>query len=147
MIAGDGPRQPAVARFAETHPGVFFVGHLESRAELATAYASCDIFVIPGRYETFGMATLEAVASGLPVVGIHESGPAALVRDGFGILARAGDAEGLAAAMATVATWPLDNRRAVHHAFAAERYSWDSVLDQYFEVYRRVLDEAARAAA
>ena len=147
VIAGDGPRQPAVARFAETHPGVFFVGHLESRAELATAYASCDIFVIPGRYETFGMATLEAVASGLPVVGIHESGTAALVPDGFGILARAGDAEGLAAAMATVATWPLDDRRAVHHAFAAERYSWDSVLDQYFEVYRRVLDEAARAAA
>jgi alpha-1,6-mannosyltransferase len=147
LIAGDGPDADAISRHAETHPGVKYLGHVESRAELATVYASSDIFLSPGRHETFGMATLEAISCGLPVVGIRNSGTATFVPSEIGVLAREGDAEDFAKAISTVATWPLDDLRHVCHAFAAEHYSWDFVLDQYFKVYRRVIDEAAEAPA
>ena len=97
MIAGDGPDAPAVTRYAAAHPDVRYLGHVESRTELATAYASADLFVMPGRYETFGMATLEAISSGLPVVGIESSGTATLVPPALGLMTDAGDAGALAA--------------------------------------------------
>ena len=84
MIAGDGPDATAVARYAITHHHVHYLGHIDSRSDLATAYASSNVFVSPGRYETFGMATLEAIASGLPVAGIESSGTATVSTAGGG---------------------------------------------------------------
>jgi alpha-1,6-mannosyltransferase len=147
VIAGDGPDASAVSRHAATRPGVRYLGHVESRTELATVYASSDIFISPGRHETFGMATLEALSCGLPVVGIRDSGTATFVPPALGVLVGAGDSEEFAKALSAVATWPLEDLRHVCHAFAAARYSWDAVLDQYFKVYRRVIDEAAEAQA
>ncbi len=144
VIAGDGPDAEATARHAATHPGVTYLGHVESRAELATIYASSDIFLSPSRYENCSMAVLEALSSGLPVVGIGGSGTAAFVAPELGVLARAGDTQDLADAMSRVAAWPLDDLRQACHAFAAEHYSWDFVLDQYFELYRRVIAEDAQ---
>jgi alpha-1,6-mannosyltransferase len=147
VIAGDGPDAAAITRRAAAHPSITYLGHVESRAELATAYASSDIFLIPGRHETFGMATLEAISCGLPVVGIRQSGTARLVPPEIGLLAPAGDAQEFATAISTVAAWPLDDLRPTCHSFAAERYSWDSVLDRYFNLYRQVIDEGTEPPA
>jgi alpha-1,6-mannosyltransferase len=147
LIAGDGPDREAVSRHAETHPGIKYLGHVEAREELARVYASSDIFLSPGRHETFGMATLEAICCGLPVVAIQNSGTSTFVPPDIGVLTREGDADDLARAIERVACWPLNDLRQASHAFAAEKYSWDVVLDQYFETYRRVIDEAAETAA
>lgn len=141
-IAGDGPEASVVRRYAGTHPAVRFLGHVDSRTELATAYASSDLFVIPGRYETFGMATLEALSSGLPVVGIESSGTAAFVPPWAGVMVPGGDPAGMAAAIRTVASWP-DGTRQARHQFAATRFSWTRVLDDYFATYREVIDDRA----
>jgi len=147
VIAGDGPDAEATARHAASRPGIKYLGHVESREALATAYASSDVFISPSRYENCSMSMLEALACGLPVVGIRESGTAAFVPPELGILARAGDAQDVADAMVKVAAWPLDDLRHACHAFAAEHYSWDFVLDRYFELYRRVIDEDAQRTA
>lgn len=147
LIAGDGPDAAAVSRHAETHPGVRYLGHIQSREELARIYASSDIFLSPGRHETFGMATLEAISCGLPVVAIRNSGTSTFVPPEIGVLTQDGDAEDFARAIELVAHWPLDDLREVSHAFATEHYSWDVVLARYFETYRRVIDEAAETAA
>lgn len=141
VIVGDGPEAAATTRYAATHPGVHFVGHIESREELAAIYASSDICVSPGRYENFPMAAIEAVSCGLPVVGIRGSGTATFVPPAIGALAEAGDARDFADAIAQVAAWPIDEGRTARHAFAAASYSWDLVLDQYFAVYRRAIEE------
>jgi alpha-1,6-mannosyltransferase len=109
---------------------------------LATTYASADIFLSPGRHETFGMATLEAISCGLPVVGIAGSGTATLVPPDVGILVAAGDSGQFADAIRTVATWPLDRLRREYHAFAAAHYSWENVFDRYFDLYRQVIQGA-----
>src|SRR2546421_3988019 len=60
---------------------VTFTGYLQGE-ELASAYASADVFAFPSLTETFGQVVLEAMASGLPVAGLLAEGVCDLVSDG-----------------------------------------------------------------
>jgi glycosyltransferase involved in cell wall biosynthesis len=65
VVVGDGPARPALeSRYRDA----VFLGTRRD-AELATIYASADVFVFPSRTDTFGLVLLEALASGLPVAG------------------------------------------------------------------------------
>lgn len=67
VIAGDGPLRERMERAAAGLP-IEFVGFLSDRGELARLLASADVVLAPGPIETFGLAALEALASGTPVV-------------------------------------------------------------------------------
>src|SRR4029077_5555118 len=77
FLVGHGPYSKA---FAKALPEAFFTGYLKGK-ELATAYASADIFVFPSTTDTFGNVILEAQACGLPVVVSDSGGPKELVAD------------------------------------------------------------------
>lgn len=64
VVVGDGPER---RRLAEANPDLIFAG-LRHGEDLARHYASGDLFLFPSTTETFGNVTLEAMASGLPVV-------------------------------------------------------------------------------
>jgi glycosyltransferase involved in cell wall biosynthesis len=145
LIAGDGPDAPAIARYAAAEPHVRYLGDLDSRALLATAYASSDAFVAPGRYETFGMSTIEAIASGLPVVGIAGSGTASFVPEYSGVMVPAGEVAALASAIQVVTSWDPETTRQACHRFAATTFAWDRILDGYFATYRELIDQSRRA--
>ena len=70
VIAGQGMSRGELERDCQSRvPGrVLFLGHVSGRLELARLYASCDTFVHPNPREPFGIAPLEAMASGLPLV-------------------------------------------------------------------------------
>ncbi|KAK6905999.1 hypothetical protein I204_08513 [Kwoniella mangroviensis CBS 8886] len=88
VFVGDGPaRSDLEARCsAEKNWDVTFMGHRQGE-ELAKCYASADIFVFPSFTETFGQVVLEALASGLPVVGLDAEGTRDLVtHDQTGLL-------------------------------------------------------------
>src|SRR6184192_1158843 len=76
-VVGHGPYSEV---FAESLPEAFFTGYLRGK-ELATAYASADIFVFPSTTDTFGNVIIEAQASGVPVVVSDSGGPKELVED------------------------------------------------------------------
>src|ERR1022692_788701 len=144
IIVGTGPAE-AMAR--RVMPAAVFLGQREGM-ELARIFASLDIFVHSGCYETFGQTLQEAAASGLPVVAPAVGGPLDIVADGVtGYLVTPGDAEALAAAVARLVADP--GSRAAQGRAARDMVlarSWTAVGDALIGHYAAVLSGAARPA-
>jgi alpha-1,6-mannosyltransferase len=101
--------------------------YLSGREELASLIASCDAFVHPGDQETFGLAALEAMACGLPVVGAQAAGIAELVAPEAGVLVPARDSRALAdGILALYEHGPA--RIGLRARTLAERYAWEPLL-------------------
>jgi glycosyltransferase involved in cell wall biosynthesis len=71
LVVGDGPM---LRTLRAAHPEATFLGSRQGE-ELATLYASADVFVFPSRTDTFGLVLLEALASGTPVAAYPVTGP------------------------------------------------------------------------
>ncbi|MBU1253038.1 MAG: glycosyltransferase family 1 protein [Alphaproteobacteria bacterium] len=136
LVIGDGP---ARGWFEGAMPGASFAGFQTGR-DLGRALASADVFFNPSVTETFGNVTLEAMASGLPVVAAGATGAASLVVDGeTGALVPPGDAAAFARALAPYCTEPALLRE---HGDAGERraraYSWDAINQAVVDAYLRL---------
>jgi glycosyltransferase involved in cell wall biosynthesis len=120
FVVGHGPYSEALAK---SLPEAFFTGYLRG-TELATAYASADIFVFPSTTDTFGNVILEAQASGLPVVVSDSGGPKELVADKTnGLITRSHDIKDFTRAIRALVT-----DRALRERMAAS--ARDSVTDR-----------------
>ena len=120
FVVGHGPYSEALAK---SLPEAFFTGYLKG-TELATAYASADVFVFPSTTDTFGNVILEAQASGLPVVVSDSGGPKELVVDkANGLITRSHDVEDLTRAIRALVT-----DRALRERMANS--ARDSVIDR-----------------
>jgi glycosyltransferase involved in cell wall biosynthesis len=129
VVVGDGPQ---CAALASAHPAVRFVGARHGEP-LAACYASADLFVFPSLSDTFGNVTLEALASGLPVLAYNVAAAAEHVVDGVsGRLVAPGDATGFAATLRELVTAP-ERLHAMRAAAveAASRATWDEVLARF----------------
>ncbi|GAB2970907.1 glycosyltransferase family 4 protein [Nocardioides montaniterrae] len=133
VVIGDGPDR---GRLQRGLPHATFTGML-SGAELASAYASLDVFVHTGRAETFCQTVQEAQASGVPVVAPASGGPLDLVEDGRTGLLYDPDAAGAlrSAVDALVGDAVLRARLADAAVDAVADRSWASVIDQLTTVH------------
>ena len=138
LVIGDGP---ARGWFEQALPGGIFAG-FKTGTDLGQALASGDIFFNPSITETFGNVTLEAMASGLPVVAAGATGASSLVDPGeTGQLVPPGDAEAFAEAIAPYCT-DHDLRRAHGAAggLKARQYDWDAINQVVADVYTRLVE-------
>ncbi|KAL4425178.1 hypothetical protein ABPG75_009194 [Micractinium tetrahymenae] len=145
-IVGDGPAMEEVKAHLAGTPTTF-LGRLSGR-ELAAAYASADVFVMPSESETLGNVVGEAMASGLPVVAAAAGGvPSVLGAPGAtGLLFPPGDAAAAAAAVRRLAS-DLGARRRMGRAARAEmqRWSWRAATRELLQAhYPAALLAAAR---
>lgn len=143
LVIGDGP---ARKWFGENLPDGIFAG-FQTGNDLGRALASADIFFNPSITETFGNVTLEAMASGLPVVASAATGSQSLVTDGVtGKLVPPGSPKAFADAIAPYLT---DNALRSQHGEAGELrardYDWDAINQTVADNYLRVI--AARKSA
>jgi alpha-1,6-mannosyltransferase len=120
VVAGDGPRRPALERRAAGLP-VTFVGFVPDRAHLARLLASADVSLAPGPHETFGLSALEALASGTPVVVSASSALPEIV--GSSGASATDSPAAFAAGVATLLAADEGGRRAAARA-RAERFGW-----------------------
>jgi glycosyltransferase involved in cell wall biosynthesis len=130
FIVGHGPYSDA---FAKSLPGAFFTGYLTGN-ELATAYASADIFVFPSTTDTFGNVILEAQACGVPVVVSDSGGPKELVEDkATGLITKSHDVEDFVAAVRTLVTNPaLRERMGKSARNSVVDRSWPAALGRFW---------------
>jgi phosphatidylinositol alpha 1,6-mannosyltransferase len=139
-IVGGGPAEAALRKAL---PGAIFLGTRQG-AQLARLYASLDVFVHSGPYETFGQTVQEASASGVPVVAPAAGGPVDLVADGrTGLLVPPLSAEALTDAVASLVADPA--RRAEMARAARDLVlgrSWQAVGDELIGHYTDVLSAA-----
>ncbi|MEU6592740.1 glycosyltransferase family 1 protein [Streptomyces sp. NPDC046881] len=143
VVVGDGPSQ---AHLTEALPGAVFLGR-RTGDDLARIFASLDLFVHTGPYETFCQTVQEAMASGVPVVAPAAGGPLDLVDHGrTGLLVPPRDAAAVQEAVRALAADPV--RRAAYGAAAraaVEGRTWAAVGDRLLAHYEDVL--AARRTA
>jgi alpha-1,6-mannosyltransferase len=143
VVIGEGHLRPRLERLARERPGMLCVLPFEAdRGRLARAYASADLFFAPCPFETFGLAALEAMASGLPVVGVAAGGIGRLLFGAdWGRTYRAGDAADCARAVLELAALDLRGLGARARAAAVASYGWDRTFSELVGLYRRLLSE------
>jgi glycosyltransferase involved in cell wall biosynthesis len=108
---------------------VRFVGRV-SEAELHDWYRAADLFVLPTvAYEGFGMVTVEALASGTPVVGTSAGATPELLEPlDMRLVAQGSEPESLAAAIRRTLAFVDDDFRAHCRQYAKDRFDWDRVI-------------------
>jgi phosphatidylinositol alpha 1,6-mannosyltransferase len=146
LVVGEGPAEEALrGRLDQT---AVFTGHLDGDA-LPVAYASADVFLFPSETETFGNVTLEAMASGLPVVAADAAGSRMLVQDGVTgrLCAPRDSAAFLEATAELVADAEMRARMGAAARSAAADYAWPAVLRRIVGYYEEVLEGAQTAKA
>lgn len=142
-LYGTGPHLSELQHNAGDAP-VHFRGYLDSRTEIAERLAEADIALSVCPAETFGLAVLEALACGTPVVTANRGGAHELADAGSG---EAGEptASGIADAVLRLAARPTDHVR--HSARErAEGYTWRASVDKMLALHTRLAEEAPRMA-
>ncbi|HEV7961835.1 MAG TPA: glycosyltransferase [Actinoplanes sp.] len=133
-VAGSGPMRVALqAEAAERELPVRFLGHVTDRQELAALLATADVAIAPGPVETFGLAALEALASGTPVVVSSESALPEVIGDAG--IAAPGEGPAYASAVRAMVARPEEARRRAARA-QAERYPWSAAVAGFLEAHR-----------
>lgn len=123
VMVGDGPMR---LELEEKYKEIIFCG-VQTGEALARHYASADLFIFASQTETFGLVTLEAMASGLPVVAYDMAAAGQFIRDGIdGELAEPNTSSDFSAAAFRLLTADLC-KRGREARKNAEAASWDSV--------------------
>jgi L-malate glycosyltransferase len=120
---------------------VKFVGYIDN-TRVPSFLADHDIMVMPSLAESFGVAALEAAASGLPVIASNVGGIPEVVKDGeTGILVKPGDPGGLAEAIMKLAS-DVELRKRMGEAgreMVGRKYRWQASVDQMVQLYERLM--------
>ncbi|MDH6611492.1 alpha-1,6-mannosyltransferase [Streptomyces sp. SAI-208] len=133
VVAGDGPLRPRLEQRArERRLPVTFLGHVGDRGLLGALQATADVCLAPGPAETFGLAALEAMACGTPVVVSASSALPEVIGSAGAVAADRGDA--FADAVEMLLERPETERREVARA-RAECFGWDTAVRAFLAAH------------
>lgn len=144
-IAGDGVCRKELEQYVADNGLSEFVNFLgeQNREEVKELMQSSDAFVLPSRFEAFGVVYIEAMACGLPVVATKAGGPETFIPDFAGELCNVDDVKGLADNMKIVAenyhNYPQEKIR----DYAVSNFSKSVVAKKYIEIYSNAINKSS----
>jgi N-acetyl-alpha-D-glucosaminyl L-malate synthase BshA len=148
LMIGNGPEAPpahAQAAALGVADRITWLGAIDAVAE---PLACSDLFLLPSDGESFGLAALEAMASGVPVISTRAGGVPEVIDDGrTGILRGVGDTPGMAEAALALLDDPARHRAMgeAARASAIERFSLDRIVGRYEALYAGLAGDRALA--
>ncbi|KAB2345135.1 glycosyltransferase [Actinomadura rudentiformis] len=132
-VVGDGPLSGTLREIAQRGDlPVRFHGHVPGRADIARLLANADVALAPCPVESFGLAVLEALACGTPVVAADRGAAHELLVPGAGVAVPPAP-EAFADGAQELLRLPADHRRKAARA-RAERYPWDATVTGMLDV-------------
>ena len=138
VLVGDGP-EAAALRSACLARSVRWAGYVADRDFVADVLAAADLYVSPSAVETFGLASLEALASGTCVLSSDRGAvPEMIRRSGAGALFRAGEPDDLADHAIAMLRAGACTKGQSARVYAERNHAWPVVFDRLFEAYRGV---------
>lgn len=119
---------------------VTFLGRL-TREEMQKEMQGANCFVLPSRYEAFGVVLIEAMATGLPVIATRSGGPDFIVTPENGLLIEPENADQLSVAMEQVMEHTDDYPEAKIRKQTLQKFGDNSVLEQYNQLFLQMTEE------
>ncbi len=119
-----------------------FLGYVDHNKELPANYRRADMFILPSRFEPFGLTTLEAMACGTVPVVSNVAGSKEIIIDGLnGFVVDTHDRKALAKVIHNILTnTKLKKKISENAAFTIkEHYSWEKVVDKFIALYKSLL--------
>ncbi len=143
VLAGDGPDREVAEREVDRlglKDRVRFIGKIE---DVAQVMRWAHLFLLPSQSESFGLSALEALATGVPVIGARVGGlPEVVEHQVSGYLAEPGNVEEMAAgALALLTDTARYEAASVAARERAAAFATDRVVPRYEEVYARVMGD------
>lgn len=147
LIAGTGRHEETLRELAQElgiAEQVRFLGYVPDE-ELPVLYSSADVFVLPSRYEGFGLVLLEAMACGTPVIGADAGGIPTAVKDGQVGNTVTREVEAITEVFTSVLKKPEEwTIMAVQSCDYAKRNSWQKVTTEVESLYVELTNPAPR---
>ena len=145
IIGGGGKSLEKVVEWTRKYQvteKVEFLGAL-TRQQVVEQMQMCDCFVLPSRYETFGVVYIEAMACGKPVIAVANGGPDDFVHEFNGILIQPKQEEELVQALDKMIT-TIEKKDATYQperiaAYVEEKFSYRAIAEQLEKVYQNII--------
>jgi len=142
VVVGSGPQMENYLQYASSLglKGVIFTGFVDKKT-LPAAYASAHVFASASDSETFGLTFIEAMALGVPVIGVNRLGPKELIKDGKnGFLVEPGDSSTMAKRLdQLLSDNALRKRMSASAREMAEKFSIERSVEETLSIYRKLV--------
>ena len=137
LILGHGPLEAWIRTSMDRRAAgrARLIGHVADRERVADIFANCDALIHPNPREPFGIAPLEAMASGLPVVAPYSGGVRSYANDSNAWLAEPNGASFAAAVHSIFEDGRSRERKIARAIDIAGQFNWPGTAARFFELY------------